>query len=67
MMSDYNVEMVNDDMTEFNVEFHGPRDSKQFSFIHSLFISQTPLPLRLFSLVCLLRKFPFFGYLVAFS
>ena len=35
-MSDYNVEMVNDDMTEFNVEFHGPRDSKQFSFIFSL-------------------------------
>ncbi|XP_024524898.1 ubiquitin-conjugating enzyme E2 5 isoform X1 [Selaginella moellendorffii] len=27
MMSDYKVEMVNDGMNEFNVEFHGPRDS----------------------------------------
>jgi hypothetical protein len=28
MMSDYKVEMVNDGMSEFYVEFHGPRDSK---------------------------------------
>lgn len=27
-MSDYKVEMVNDGMSEFYVEFHGPRDSK---------------------------------------
>jgi hypothetical protein len=27
MMSDYKVEMVNDGMSEFYVEFHGPRDS----------------------------------------
>ena len=26
-MSDYKVEMVNDGMSEFYVEFHGPRDS----------------------------------------
>lgn len=28
MMSDYKVEMINDDMQEFYVEFHGPSDSK---------------------------------------
>jgi ubiquitin-conjugating enzyme E2 H len=27
MMSDYKVEMVNDGMSEFYVEFHGPRES----------------------------------------
>lgn len=32
MMSDYKVEMVNDGMSEFYVEFHGPRDSTSLSF-----------------------------------
>lgn len=32
MMSDYKVEMVNDGMSEFYVEFHGPRDSTFISF-----------------------------------
>jgi ubiquitin-conjugating enzyme E2 H len=27
MMSDYKVEMVNDGMQEFYVEFHGPKES----------------------------------------
>ncbi|EXC16031.1 Ubiquitin-conjugating enzyme E2 5 [Morus notabilis] len=27
MMSDYNVETINDGLNEFNVEFHGPKDS----------------------------------------
>lgn len=27
MMSDYNVEMTNDGFNEFNVEFHGPKES----------------------------------------
>ncbi|XP_073027059.1 ubiquitin-conjugating enzyme E2-23 kDa-like [Primulina eburnea] len=27
MMTDYKVEMINDGMQEFNVEFHGPKDS----------------------------------------
>ncbi|XP_027919809.1 ubiquitin-conjugating enzyme E2 5-like isoform X3 [Vigna unguiculata] len=27
MMSDYKVEMINDDMQEFFVEFHGPKES----------------------------------------
>ncbi|KAG7021469.1 Ubiquitin-conjugating enzyme E2 5, partial [Cucurbita argyrosperma subsp. argyrosperma] len=27
MMSDYNVEMINDGLNEFNVEFHGPKES----------------------------------------
>ncbi|BBN19903.1 ubiquitin-conjugating enzyme E2 H [Marchantia polymorpha subsp. ruderalis] len=27
MMSDYKVELVNDGMSEFHVEFHGPKDS----------------------------------------
>ena len=26
-MSDYNVEMINDGLNEFNVEFHGPKES----------------------------------------
>jgi hypothetical protein len=28
MMSDYKVEMINDGMQEFYVDFHGPKDSK---------------------------------------
>lgn len=27
MMSDYNVEMINDGLNEFNVIFHGPKES----------------------------------------
>ncbi|RYR30090.1 hypothetical protein Ahy_B01g054918 isoform B [Arachis hypogaea] len=27
MMSDYTVEMINDGLSEFNVEFHGPKES----------------------------------------
>lgn len=27
MMKDYNVQMINDSLHEFNVEFHGPKDS----------------------------------------
>jgi len=26
-MSDYTVETINDGLTEFNVEFHGPKES----------------------------------------
>lgn len=26
-MSDYNVETINDGLNEFNVEFHGPKES----------------------------------------
>lgn len=29
-MSDYKVELVNDNMQEFYVEFHGPEDSSHF-------------------------------------
>ena len=28
MMSDHEVQMVKDNMSEFNVKFHGPKDSK---------------------------------------
>ncbi len=28
MMSDYEVQMIKDNMSEFNVKFHGPKDSK---------------------------------------
>lgn len=39
MMSDYKVEMINDGMQEFYVDFHGPRDSKFFTplFVFSHF------------------------------
>ena len=30
MMSDYKVEMINDGMQEFYVDFHGPKESKSF-------------------------------------
>ncbi len=33
MMSDYKVEMVNDGMSEFYVEFHGPRESMWVHFL----------------------------------
>jgi hypothetical protein len=28
MMSDHEVQMVKDNMSEFNVKFHGPKDSE---------------------------------------
>lgn len=28
MMSDYKVELINDSMVDFNVIFHGPKESK---------------------------------------
>ena len=31
MMSDYNVETINDGLNEFNVEFHGPKESTVFT------------------------------------
>lgn len=31
-MSDYKVEMINDGMQEFYVEFHGPKESKKLFF-----------------------------------
>lgn len=39
MMSDYNVETVNDGLNEFNVEFHGPKESTVdilYNFVMSL-------------------------------
>lgn len=36
-MSDYVVETINDGINEFNVEFHGPKESN--ALIHFLFIS----------------------------
>jgi hypothetical protein len=30
LMSDYEVNLVNDNMQEFYVKFHGPTDSKEF-------------------------------------
>lgn len=37
MMSDYTVETINDGLNEFNVEFHGPKDS------NALFLILMPL------------------------
>lgn len=31
-MSDYAVEPINDGLNEFNVEFHGPKESNVLSF-----------------------------------
>jgi ubiquitin-conjugating enzyme E2 H len=39
MMSDYKVEMVNDGMNEFYVEFHGPPESMFSISSWSLFCS----------------------------
>lgn len=50
MMSDYTVETINDGLNEFNVEFHGPKES-------------TVLTLMLLFLHCVLHFFNFFdGY-----
>jgi hypothetical protein len=48
MMSDYKVEMVNDGMNEFYVEFHGPPESmfsisKLVFVLHSLFFVNVKL------------------------
>jgi hypothetical protein len=37
MMSDYKVEMINDGMQEFYVDFHGPSESKSSIPIHVFF------------------------------
>ena len=37
-MSDYKVEMINDGMQEFYVDFHGPKESKSF-LTHIFFFS----------------------------
>lgn len=36
MMSDYMVETINDGITEFNVEFHGPKESNVTKILVSL-------------------------------
>lgn len=36
MMSDYKVETINDGITEFNVEFHGPKESNVMKILVSL-------------------------------
>ena len=33
MMSDYTVEMINDGLNEFNVEFHGPKESTTLTLL----------------------------------
>jgi len=33
-MSDYEVTLVNDNMQEFYVRFHGPKDSKKKNFYY---------------------------------
>lgn len=38
-MSDYNVETINDGLNEFNVEFHGPKES----IISSLLVFLSPI------------------------
>jgi len=39
MMSDYNVETINDGLNDFNVEFHGPKES----IISSLLLFLSPI------------------------
>lgn len=36
MMSDYAVETINDGINEFNVEFHGPKESMLYSPLFAL-------------------------------
>lgn len=39
MMTDYKVEMINDGVQEFHVEFHGPKESNDFYKPSSFFFS----------------------------
>ncbi|CAI0414558.1 unnamed protein product [Linum tenue] len=59
MMSDYKVEMINDGMQEFYVEFHGPKDS---TILTTLFIF-SPLftAVLIYMLVNLSRGGPYQG------
>lgn len=41
MMSDYNVETINDGLNEFNVEFHGPKESTVSSHLCFYFVRDT--------------------------
>lgn len=43
LMSDYKVELINDNMQEFLVEFHGPEDSN-FNNIYSMSTLISPIP-----------------------
>lgn len=41
MMSDYKVDMIDDDMQEVYVHFHGPNDSKHFNPVSQYSIFMT--------------------------
>ena len=51
MMSDYNVETINDGLNEFNVEFHGPKESIVFfscAFtLYQCFLSFVPMDMNM--------------------
>lgn len=70
MMSDYKVEMINDGMQEFFVEFHGPKESKSwypylfcsFNFPSDLYVSLHKVEfLAYFSLVIVFYLFYYYG------
>lgn len=46
MMSDYEVQMIKDNMSEFNVKFHGPKDSQFPLQRQNSFHPSTPFFLR---------------------
>lgn len=56
-MSDYKVDMINDDMQEFYVHFHGPNDSKHFNPVSQCSIVM-PLNLSFFTGSFLFWVFP---------
>lgn len=43
-MSDYNVETINDGLNEFNVEFHGPKES---TVLHTSYAFSLHIVLRM--------------------
>ena len=58
MMSDYKVEMINDGMQEFYVQFHGPNDSEfPFLSLSLFFCFGASDEVRCFAFVCLCLLF----------
>ncbi|PQQ02930.1 ubiquitin-conjugating enzyme E2-23 kDa [Prunus yedoensis var. nudiflora] len=64
MMSDYNVETINDGLNEFNVEFHGPKESLYEGGVWKILLS---FPMRIHINLLLLASLTRFSTLMLMS
>lgn len=58
MMSDYTVETINDGLNEFNVEFHGPKESTVLTLMLCFSIVYCTFSIFLMAMISLPRPLP---------